>query len=84
MFGVILWRNASTSQALVWCEDQGDLAFIESDTVISGAHSGLGPGDLVLCDIVLRDDLRQVRRADLVGAGLYAGLGESLLAQAVA
>lgn len=28
MFGVVLWSNGVSGKAVIWCEDQGDLAFM--------------------------------------------------------
>jgi hypothetical protein len=44
MLGVVLWCDAAARLALIWCEDQGDLAWYEP----GGAEAApIGTGDLV-------------------------------------
>lgn len=33
MFGIVLWANKETGNALVWCEDQRELALLDSAVV---------------------------------------------------
>lgn len=59
MCGVVLWSNPDDQKAVVWCEDQGNLAYyVEPET---GTKSGvaLDAGDLI--EFELRED-RQFRR----------------------
>jgi len=30
MFGVILWADSASRKAVIWCEDQGDLAYLDA------------------------------------------------------
>lgn len=59
MCGLVLWDNSDDQKAVVWCEDQGDLAFYvePKDTAMSGV--ALDAGDLI--EFELRED-RQFRR----------------------
>lgn len=59
MCGVVLWANPDDQKAVVWCEDQGNLAFYvePKDTALSGV--ALDAGDLI--EFELREE-RQFRR----------------------
>lgn len=56
MIGIVLWRDTAVGKAVIWCEDQGDLAFY--------AHPGtfdtfeICVGDWVLFDLRLSGDVR--------------------------
>ena len=83
MLGVVLWSDASDRKAVIWCEDQGDLAFV------SGRADGLDQddffdaGDLIQFDMHLRDATRFAHNPKLVieqaGRGLPAALKSSVL-----
>ena len=32
MYGIVLWSDRSERQAVIWCEDQGDLAYCRQTT----------------------------------------------------
>ena len=55
MIGVILWRDATNGKSVVWCEDQGDLAFFDEPDHLE--HT-LDVGDVVSFDIKVEDSLR--------------------------
>ncbi|MGY3437148.1 MULTISPECIES: hypothetical protein [unclassified Marinovum] len=59
MCGVVLWSNPDDQKAVVWCEDQGNLAFYvePQDSALSGV--ALDAGDLI--EFELREE-RQFRR----------------------
>lgn len=59
MCGVVLWSNPDDQKAVVWCEDQGKLAYYVEPK--DGAMSGvaLDAGDLI--EFELREE-RQFRR----------------------
>ncbi|WP_278924275.1 MULTISPECIES: hypothetical protein [Pseudophaeobacter] len=59
MIGIVLWSDAAAGKGVIWCEDQGDLAFY--------IHRGtcedhkLGIGDWVSFELILASDLRLAR-----------------------
>lgn len=59
MCGVVLWANPDDQKAVVWCEDQGNLAFYvePKETALTGV--ALDAGDLI--EFELREE-RQFRR----------------------
>lgn len=59
MCGVVLWSNPDDQKAVIWCEDQGSLAYYvePEDSAMSGV--ALDAGDLI--EFELREE-RQFRR----------------------
>ncbi|SIS77834.1 hypothetical protein SAMN05421759_103194 [Roseivivax lentus] len=57
VYGVVLWANATKGTAVIWCEDQGDLAFVTpgEDSTFTGAE--IDAGDLILCSVDTEDDV---------------------------
>ncbi|MEX0304333.1 MAG: hypothetical protein AB3N24_18080 [Leisingera sp.] len=56
MIGVVLWSDEPLNKAVIWCDDQGDLAFYsnkaEANTQV------LNPGDWVEFDLTLSGNFR--------------------------
>jgi hypothetical protein len=51
MIGVVLWRNASKSKAVIWCEDQADLAVLNQDMELASNRCAIDVGDVVQFDV---------------------------------
>lgn len=76
MNGVVLWSDASLHKAVIWCEDQGDLAFYTQQT-----HQDLvdlHEGDLICFDITLRQNTRMVENPQVLAEAACTGLAQSL------
>lgn len=78
MFGVVLWSNPDEGKAVIWCEDQGDLAYVKP--------GGLGPdplmieaGDLVELELSQGARSRSVESARLIERQAYPTLADKLL-----
>ena len=56
MIGVILWSDAPLQKAVIWCEDQGDLAFFKNNA--DADSPALNPGDWVEFDLTLSGNFR--------------------------
>lgn len=56
MIGVVLWSEQSLGKAVIWCDDQGDLAFYSGAD--GAALTELRPGDWVEFDITLSGKFR--------------------------
>ncbi|KIC29841.1 hypothetical protein RA24_04770 [Leisingera sp. ANG-M6] len=56
MIGVILWSDAPLTKAVIWCGDQGDLAFFTNKA--DAGFPELNPGDWVEFDIILSGNIR--------------------------
>ncbi|MFD1883658.1 hypothetical protein [Paracoccus pacificus] len=66
MIGVIVWSNASRLKAVVWCEDQGALAYLNGTDNLLGDRWPVA-GDMVELDSENRDGLRYALAVRLVG-----------------
>jgi len=82
MYGVVLWSNPDEGKAVIWCEDQGDLAFMKP--------GGLGPdpvlieaGDLVELELSGTSEVRCVSSARLVERQAYPSLADKLIGKAI-
>lgn len=76
MYGVVLWSNFENTKAVIWCEDQGDLAFYSQDS--SEVPVTLDAGDLVQFDMTTDRHLRYAHNPRQVQEGIYADLVETL------
>ena len=58
MIGVILWRSRDNGNAVIWCEDQGDLAFIDHQNKQLDGPQAYDVGDVVGFDLAEAENLR--------------------------
>lgn len=66
MFGVVLWSDSAAQKAVIWCEDQGDLAFYTpGDGSIHDAPS-LDAGDLIQFDMSIQKNVRKATNPQLL------------------
>ncbi len=81
MFGVVLWADASESKAVIWCEDQGNLAYYTAGE--QNVHQGvsLDAGDLIQFDVQENADFRRAQNPKRVGAGYAPDLAQDLRRQ---
>ena len=56
MIGIVLWRDTAVGKAVIWCEDQGDLAFYTHPGTFDTFE--ICVGDWVLFDLRLNGGLR--------------------------
>lgn len=61
MIGLVLWYNPKAHVGMVWCEDQGPLAFLGPEVRLPKGVDTLACGDQLTFSIELRDDVRFVR-----------------------
>ena len=82
MYGVVLWADQTDNQAVVWCEDHGDLAYWH-DTG-SPQHEGpcLDAGDLIQFELMQDRNLRYVRNPERVMQQHFAGLAGAAFGRA--
>jgi len=81
MIGVVLWTDESANKAVIWCEDQGDLAFCRQP--VDDEAVPLDAGDLVQFDLAIDWHLRYAWNPRLVAGNYHPDLAERLAAQAV-
>lgn len=76
MFGVVLWSDIEANKAVIWCEDQGDLAYYhqadETDEVV------LDAGDLVRFEMTMDRHLRFAHNPQLISEGYHPDLSTAL------
>lgn len=65
MFGVVLWSDTTAQKAVIWCEDQGDLAFYTPEECIHEAPP-LDAGDLVQFDVTVTQNVRKASNPQLL------------------
>jgi hypothetical protein len=78
MLGVVLWSDASDKKAVIWCEDQGDLAFFNSSDGVLTADMFFDAGDLVQFEMEIDASMRRVRNPRLVIEKVGSELPEAL------
>ncbi|WP_189368519.1 hypothetical protein [Tateyamaria omphalii] len=78
MIGVILWSDPSTEKAVIWCEDQGDLAFLSRDNCSALPDDFFDVGDMVEFDVFAERNMRKVSRANLLRQTHDTSLPDSL------
>ena len=81
MLGVVLWSDLNQQKAVIWCEDQGDLAFYthnENDAAVD-----LHEGDWVRFDLTLSSDIRVAENPCVVEEAAYSGLADTLASDSV-
>ena len=59
MLGVVLWSDASDRKAVIWCEDQGDLAFMTAADAVLNRDGFFDAGDLVQFDTCIEGSRRR-------------------------
>jgi len=61
MQGLVLWFNPEARVGMVWCEDQGPLAFLGPDVALPDGVEVLDSGDQLVFSFELRDNVRYLR-----------------------
>lgn len=80
MFGVVLWSDAAAQKAVIWCEDQGDLAFYTpADGSIHDAPC-LDAGDLIQFEVSVQQNVRKATNPQLLMQSHSPDLPEKLRA----
>ena len=79
MLGVVLWSDASDGKAVIWCEDQGDLAYVNSKDSVLKSDDFFDAGDLVQFDMEVHKSVRLANNPRLVIEKAGAQLPDVLL-----
>ncbi len=79
MIGIVLWRDVEDDKAVIWCEDQGDLAFMNSVTDENDRNVELDVGDIVRFDIECVRELRIAKKVTLLLDNWGSVLKDALL-----
>ncbi|MDW3221678.1 MAG: hypothetical protein R8G34_02130 [Paracoccaceae bacterium] len=78
MIGVVLWSDISDRKAVIWCEDQGDLAFLNSQNEFPDYEAFFDAGDVVQFDMEVKETMRHAHNPRLVVERAGAALPEAL------
>ncbi|SHJ91536.1 hypothetical protein SAMN05444000_11567 [Shimia gijangensis] len=78
MLGVVLWSDSLDKKAVIWCEDQGDLAYFNGGEDAPLDLADLDAGDLVSFELQQECHLRYAKNPQRIGQGAYEGLAEQL------
>ncbi|ABG32342.1 hypothetical protein CEP88_03875 [Roseobacter denitrificans] len=66
MLGVVLWSDASDRKAVIWCEDQGDLAYVKPSDDVLRTGDFFDAGDLVQFEMEVSQSTRVAHNPRLV------------------
>ncbi|MFK7744069.1 MAG: hypothetical protein AB8B47_03360 [Roseobacter sp.] len=66
MLGVVLWSDAADKKAVIWCEDQGDLAYVNEGDEVLASDDFFDAGDLVQFDMEMHQSTRRASNTRLV------------------
>ncbi|GGD32540.1 hypothetical protein [Sinisalibacter lacisalsi] len=80
MIGLVLWFNPKARVGMIWCEDQGPLAFLGPEVELPGGCETLDCGDQLTFSIEVRDEVRFVRDVASVTSGLVAADPRDIIA----
>jgi len=78
MLGVVLWSDNYDKKAVIWCEDQGDLAYFNGGAGAPLEDADLDAGDLVSFELQQESHLRYAKNPQRVAQGAYDGLADRL------
>lgn len=78
MMGVVLWSDQQVGKAVIWCEDQGKLAYVTGDQAEICSDLDLEAGDLVSFSLRMQSRLRFAENLKVVEENGYQGLNETL------
>ncbi len=69
MIGLVLWHNPQAGVGVIWCEDQGPLAFLGPEVAMPDGIDIMQPGDEVTIRLQVTDGVRYVREISTLRAG---------------
>lgn len=78
MLGVVLWSDASDRKAVIWCEDQGDLAYVNGHVSVLNRDDFFDAGDLVQFDMEMCKSMRLANNPRLVAEKAGVNLPDAL------
>ncbi|WBU59535.1 hypothetical protein [Paracoccus albus] len=79
MIGVVIWSSESSRKAVIWCEDQGPLAYLRGrDNLLEEADWPV-PGDLLRLECETIGNLRQAHSARVLEQKVCPQLPDALL-----
>jgi len=62
MFGIVLWTNAKTGDALIWCEDHQDLAYLDNAALEASNSPYVQVDDQIMFELDANSSVRKISR----------------------
>ncbi len=81
MIGVVLWTDPRQAEAVIWCEDHGDLALYRGNEAACCAGLFFDVGDLVKFDVETQRSLRFATNPEVLEQGYYPDLPQMMTSQ---
>lgn len=78
MIGVVVWSSKDREKAVIWCEDQASLAYLQGQSNLSNQDRWPEPGDLVELESEMVGSLRHARNVQVLSEQGCAALPELL------
>lgn len=66
MIGVVVWSNISREKAIIWCEDQATLAYLQGRANMIDPDTWPEPGDLVELETETVGNLRHALQVSMI------------------
>lgn len=66
MIGVVVWSNNSREKAIIWCEDQATLAYLQGRENLLNTDKWPEPGDLVELETQTVGNLRHALNVSMI------------------
>ncbi|WP_185968473.1 hypothetical protein [Paracoccus sp. M683] len=68
MIGVVVWSSAERQKAVIWCEDQGALAYLHGSQHLAQGADWPAAGDLLELECETVGDLRHARAVSMLNS----------------
>lgn len=79
MIGVVIWSSEASRKAVIWCEDQGPLAYLRGrDNLLDQADWPV-PGDLLRLECETIGNLRHAHSVSVIAPKVCPQLPDALL-----
>lgn len=82
MIGVIVWSSVAREKAVIWCEDQAALAYLQGRDSLTDPKRWPEPGDLVELESEEIGALRHARQVSMLSERSRSDLPQLLAQQA--
>lgn len=79
MIGVVIWSSEASKKAVIWCEDQGPLAYLRDHDNLLEEASWPVPGDLIRLECETIGNLRQAHSVRVIAPKVCPQLPDALL-----
>jgi len=81
MIGVVVWSNLSREKAIIWCEDQATLAYLQGYENLVDTGKWPEPGDLVELETKTVGNLRHALQVSMLSEQACPDLPKALSQQ---